>query len=210
MIGWEKLLNKTEYFNSLSSSEITPLLDMAIEKKFTDKEIIFSEGDKKDFLYVLGSGTVLISKVTEDGEESLLNILTTGEFFPHSGLFDDQPYPGTATAKKDVVVLMIPLNAFEQFVEANPKLAYQVIKVMSKKIYMLQKKLNEMITLNVEARLLATLRQLSVSNKSNKIVLTHQELGNIVGASRETVTRQLKNLEKQDKVELKKEHILLK
>lgn len=208
MIIWESVLKENEYFKGISESEIAPLLEFALEKKYSDKEIIFTEGALKEFIFVLGSGTVLISKVTEQGDESVINIITKQEIFPHTGLFDSKPYPGTATAKKDVVVLMIPFHAFERFVKENPKFSYRIIQMMSKKIYMLQKKLNQMITLNVEERLLATLKQLTVVNKNKSIPLTHQELGNIIGASRETVTRQIKKLEKQGKLKISKDQII--
>ncbi|MFN7252149.1 MAG: Crp/Fnr family transcriptional regulator [Anaerobacillus sp.] len=209
MKDWEAILKKMEFFVGLTTAEIRPLLSHAVEKSFEDKEVLFSEGDQRNYLFVLGKGTVLISKLSEDGEESFINILTTGEIFPHTGFFDDRPYPGTATAKKQADVLMIPINAFERFVEAHPHLAFRIIKVMSKKIYSLQQKLNEMLSLNVEERLLSILKQMNNLSKTELIHLTHQELGNIVGASRETVTRQLKKLEQQGKIKIKKDHISL-
>lgn len=209
MKNWEAILKKMEFFAGLTTEEIRPLLIHAVEKTFDDKEVLFSEGDERNYLFVLGKGTVLISKLSEEGEESFINILTTGEIFPHTGFFDEGPYPGTATAKKQADVLMIPIIAFERFVEAHPHLSFRIIKVMSKKIYSLQRKLNEMLSLNVEERLLSTLRQMNKMSKTELIHLTHQELGNIVGASRETVTRQLKKLELQGKVIIKKDQILL-
>lgn len=209
MKDWLTILKKMEFFEGLIKEEISPLLDLATEKNFDDKDILFSEGDERKYLYVLGKGTVMISKLNEDGEESFINVLTSGEIFPHTGFFDDRPYPGTATAKKRAEVLMIPIAAFERFIEAHPRLAFRIIKVMSKKIYSLQRKLNETLSLNVEDRLLSTLKQMNDLSKTESINLTHQELGNIVGASRETVTRQLKKLEQQGKVIIKKDHILL-
>lgn len=209
MKDWQVLLKKMDFFEGLTLEEINPLLDQAVEKKFEDKEILFSEGDERNYLYVLRKGTILISKLSEDGEESLINILTSGDIFPHTGFFDVRPYPGTATAKKQAEVLMIPIIAFERFVESRPQLAFRIIKVMSKRIYSLQQKLNEMLSLNVEERLLSTLRQINNLSKADSVHLTHQELGNVVGASRETVTRQLKKLELKGKVKLKKDHILL-
>ncbi|OIJ14854.1 Crp/Fnr family transcriptional regulator [Anaerobacillus alkalilacustris] len=209
MRDWLTILKKMEFFEGLTKEEISPLLDLATEKNFEDKDVLFSEGDERRYLYVLGKGTVMISKLNEDGEESFINVLTSGEIFPHTGFFDDRPYPGTATAKKRAEVLMIPIAAFERFIEAHPRLAFRIIKVMSKKIYSLQRKLNETLSLNVEDRLLSTLKQMNDLSKTETINLTHQELGNIVGASRETVTRQLKKLEQQGKVIIKKDHILL-
>lgn len=209
MKDWQNLLKKYDFFEELTDIEIIPLLEQSVEKRFTDKEILFSEGEDRNYLYVLREGTVLISKLSEDGEESLINILTSGEIFPHTGFFDDRPYPGTATAKKEAEVLMIPIVAFERFIKSHPELAFKIIKVMNKKIYLLQQKLNDMLSLNVEERLYSALKQMEQLTNTDKIQLTHQELGNIVGATRETVSRQLKKLEKQGKVIVKKDHVLV-
>ncbi|MCD8503449.1 MAG: cyclic nucleotide-binding domain-containing protein [Bacillaceae bacterium] len=128
MVIWENVLKENEYFSGIPESDISHLLEYAVERTFSDKEIIFSEGARKEFIFVLGRGTVLISKVTEQGNESVINILTKKEIFPHTGLFDSQPYPGTAVAKKDVLVLMIPFHAFERFVKENPQLSFRIIQ----------------------------------------------------------------------------------
>ncbi|MBU8907197.1 Crp/Fnr family transcriptional regulator [Desertibacillus haloalkaliphilus] len=208
MLDWVPLLKKMEFFQGLTQEEIQPLLQNAIEKTYEDKEVLFSEGDKRDYLFVLRKGTVLISKLSEEGEERVINILTSGEIFPHTGFFDDRPYPGTAQAKREVEVLKIPMKAFDTFIEANPHLAFRVIKVMSRKIYDLQHKLNNMLSLNVEERLLTTIEQLNTLGE-DKINLTHQEIANVVGASRETVSRQLKKLEKQGKIKMLKHSIVI-
>ncbi|MGO4888222.1 Crp/Fnr family transcriptional regulator [Anaerobacillus sp. MEB173] len=205
---WIDLLKQMDFFKGLSHEEMEPLLQNAIEKTFHDKEILFSEGEDREYLYVLRRGTVLISKLSEEGEERVINILYRGDIFPHTGFFDDRPYPGTASAKKDVEVLMIPIRAFETFIESHPHLAFRIIKSMSKKIYLLQGKLNELLSLNVEERLVAAIKKIKDENGEN-IHLTHQELGNIVGASRETISRQLKKLEKQGRVRMTKNGIVL-
>ncbi|WP_233254204.1 Crp/Fnr family transcriptional regulator [Salipaludibacillus keqinensis] len=173
-----------------------------------DKDRLFWEGDEKKSFYVLGKGTILISKLTENGDESLINVLGEGEIFPHTGFFQKFPYPGTATAKKEVVVLAIPIEGFEAFFREKPDLAFKIIQVMDGKIVYLQKKLNEVLSLNVESRLKSTFSYLK-DVQGQVIQLTHQELGNIIGASRETVSRQLKKWEHDGIVDVKKDRIII-
>nr|WP_221301868.1 Crp/Fnr family transcriptional regulator [Texcoconibacillus texcoconensis] len=202
------MLRKLEIFSGLSDQDIKPIVEAGRQRVFEDKEILFHEGEERTHLFVLGRGTVLVSKLTESGEESLINVLSEGEIFPHTGFFDNRPYPGTAQAKKNVHVLMIPISAFELFLKSHPELAFQIIKVMNEKIFYLQQKLNEVLSLNVEQRLVAALDHLkNVQGKS--IVLTHQEIGNIIGTTRETVSRQLKKMEQRGEVEVKKDRIII-
>lgn len=196
-------------FEGLTEKELEPIVKMSREQYLKDKERLFWEGEEKQSFYMLGKGTILISKLTESGDESLINVLGEGEIFPHTGFFHKSPYPGTATAKRNVQVLAIPIEGFESFIRKKPELAFKIIQVMNKKIVYLQRKLNEVLSLNVESRLKSTFSYL-VDVHGNVIQLTHQELGNIIGASRETVSRQLKKWEREEFVEVKKDRIIVK
>ncbi|SDY61166.1 CRP/FNR family transcriptional regulator, anaerobic regulatory protein [Evansella caseinilytica] len=206
--NWGRHLRELPFFEGLTEHELAPILQISRLRTLKDKEILFMEGDKRTHVYVLGKGTILISKLTETGEESLINVLGEGEIFPHTGFFDQAPYPGTAKAKKDVKVLAIPIERFEMLIKNHPELAFRMIQVMNEKIVFLQKKLNEVLSLNVEARLMGALAHLQ-ETQGNTIFLTHQEIGNIIGSTRETVSRQLKKWEKNNWVEVKKDRIIL-
>lgn len=209
MKDWQEHLQGMPFFQGLTAEELEPVVTMSRVRTLKDKEILFLEGDPKTGVFILGEGTVLISKLTESGEESLINVLGEGEIFPHTGFFDNSPFPGTATAKKDVTVLAIPIDGFENLIKSHPELAFRMIQVMNKKIIYFQRKLNEILSLNVEARLKAALAHLQEVH-GDTIRLTHQELGNIIGSTRETISRQLKKWEREDLVEVKKDRILLK
>ncbi|WP_078596954.1 Crp/Fnr family transcriptional regulator [Evansella clarkii] len=209
MKDWKNHLKEMPFFEGLTNDELEPVLTMSRIRQLKDKEVLFWEGEPKTHIYVLGEGTILISKLTETGEESLINVLGEGEIFPHSGFFGSSVYPGTATAKKNVTVLAIPVDSFEKLIESNPEIAIRIIQVMNKKIFYLQKKLNEILSLNVESRLKGALAHLQ-DTQGDVIRLTHQEMGNIIGSTRETVSRQLKKWEKQDLVEVKKDRVILK
>lgn len=197
------------FFEGLEEKEIDLIIEISRVKTLKDKDVLFWEGDPRTHIYILGEGTVLISKLTETGEESLINVLGEGEIFPHTGFFDQAPYPGTAKAKKEVTLLAIPIDGFERLIKNNPELSFRIIQVMNKKIVYLQKKLNEILSLNVESRLMGAMAHLQEAQ--GKVVrLTHQEIGNIIGSTRETVSRQLKKWEKEGWVEVKKDRIILK
>lgn len=208
MKEWQQHLQELPFFQGLTAEELEPIVRMSRVRKLKDKEVLFWEQDPKTHIYVLGEGTILISKLTETGEESLINVLGEGEIFPHTGFFDNSPYPGTATAKKDVTVLAIPMNEFEQLIKTHPELSFRIIQVMNKKIIYLQRRLNEILSLNVEARLKAALAHLQETH-GNTVRLTHQELGNIIGSTRETVSRQLKKWERKGHLKIKKDRIVL-
>ncbi|MDG5787643.1 Crp/Fnr family transcriptional regulator [Evansella sp. AB-P1] len=209
MKEWRAHLKEMPFFEGLTEEELYPILQLSRVRTLRDKEILFLEGETKTHIYILGEGTILISKLTETGEESLINVLGEGEIFPHTGFFDHSPYPGTAKAKKNVTVLAVPISGFEQLIKSHPEMAFRMIKVMNSKIIYLQKKLNEILSLNVESRLKGAMSHLQ-DTQGTTIRLTHQEISNIIGSTRETVSRQLKKWEQSGWVEVKKDRIILK
>lgn len=203
MKEWHERLQKLDIFQGLTYEEMKPLLLQANVRTYKPKEMIFVEGEKRTHLFVLKKGIILITKMNEEGEERVINILTEGEIFPHIGFFDERPYPGTAFVKTEAEVFCLPIKAFEKLLKQNPELTFRIIKMMSKKIYDLQQKLNEHLSFNVEERLIAAIKKMN-EFKENKVPLTHQDLANIVGASRETVSRLLKKMEKEGKIIVRK------
>ncbi|GEL08431.1 Crp/Fnr family transcriptional regulator [Salisediminibacterium halotolerans] len=201
---WEKELLNTAMFESLQEEDVRSVIEMSREVRLKDKEILFHEGDEKHSFYAIGEGTMLISKLTEDGDESLINVLGKGEVFPHAGLFDKTPYPGTAQAKKQVRVLAIPVQGLEELIYNRPEMAIRMIQVLNHKLHYLQKKLNEVLSLDVSSRLHSAFSHL-YDVQGKRIDLTHQEIGNIIGATRETVSRQLKKWERAGWLEVRKD-----
>ncbi|AOM82770.1 Crp/Fnr family transcriptional regulator [Salisediminibacterium beveridgei] len=207
-MNWKYYLKKSVWFGGLNESEQEELIDLGKDIQYRDKERLFLEGNPKRDLFVLGEGTVLISKLTETGNESVINVLSEGEIFPHAGLFDHTEYPGTATAKKDVRVLALPIDQIEAFILARPEVSIKIIQMMNQNMLMLQRKLNELLSMDVHARLQSAIDHLT-RVQGNEIILTHQELGHLIGSTRETVSRQLKKWEVAGYLTIKKDRIII-
>lgn len=205
---WHHHFKSSVLFGGLNDPEIEQIISFGHEQTFMDKERIFWEGDDKRYLFVLGSGTVLISKLTENGNESVINVLSAGEVFPHAGLFDHSVYPGTATAKKEVKVLAIPVEQIESLILNKPEIAIKIIQMMNENMLMLQRKLNEQLSLDVSSRLKSAIDHL-IDVQGDQIILTHQEIGHLIGSTRETVSRQLKKWENMGWISVKKDRIII-
>jgi CRP/FNR family transcriptional regulator len=195
-------------FRDLTPQEAARAQEIAIRRHFAKKSVVFREGDPKAAVFFIEEGIVKTSKTDEDGQERIVSLLQSGDMFPHTGFFNQTPYPATAVTLTDARLLAIPVRAFERLITAMPSIAAKVIDVMGAKIRELQQKLQDVTGHNVNGRIVSFLigladRHGEVRGSTVRIQLpiTNQELASAIGTSRETVNRLLNTLKKQGIVE---------
>jgi CRP/FNR family transcriptional regulator len=203
-------------FRSLNPQELARIREIAIYRVFRKKTAIFLEGSEKEAVYFILDGLVKAYKTDEEGHEQIVSLLQTGDMFPHTGFFNDAPYPATTEALVDTHLLAIPLRGFAQIILEMPTIAVKVIDVMGEKIVELQQKLQQFTGHDANGRILDLLLYLadkhgSASDSRIHIEwpMTNQEIANTVGTSRETVNRLLNQLKKQRIVDMNRSEMII-
>ncbi|TRY26528.1 Crp/Fnr family transcriptional regulator [Brevibacillus sp. LEMMJ03] len=197
-------LQQVPLFRDLNRQELARVEEITMHRLFRKKTTIFMEGSEKEAVFFIQDGLVKAYKTDEEGHEQIVSLLQTGDMFPHTGFFTQTPYPATTEALVDTHVLTIPVHAFEQLILSMPSIAIKVIDVMGAKIRELQQKLQPFTGHDVHGRIAFFLLQLADKhgevNDSRvyiELPMTHQELANAIGSSRETVNRLVNQLKKQ-------------
>ncbi|GED55646.1 Crp/Fnr family transcriptional regulator [Brevibacillus borstelensis] len=197
-------LQQVPLFRDLNRQELARVEEITMHRLFRKKTTIFMEGSEKEAVFFIQDGLVKAYKTDEEGHEQIVSLLQTGDMFPHTGFFTQTPYPATTEALVDTHVLTIPVHAFEQLILSMPSIAIKVIDVMGAKIRELQQKLQQFTGHDVHGRIAFFLLQLADKhgevNDSRvyiELPMTHQELANAIGSSRETVNRLVNQLKKQ-------------
>lgn len=206
----EKLtLRHFPLFRDLSEEELEKLSEFAIRRTYPKKTVIFHEGSEKEAVYFIQEGLVKTFKTDENGHENIVSFLKRGDLFPHTGLFNDHPYPATAEAIEAAVLLALPVTPFEQFIVGSPLVSIKMMRVMSEKMTELQGKLQELTGQDVQNRGQAFLVKLAEEyGKPHKgemrieFPMAHQDFANAIGTSRETVSRLLNQLRKEGILEI--------
>lgn len=203
-------------FQDLNIQEMERVEEIIISRNVSKKSVIFSEGAKKEAVYFIHEGLVKTYKTDENGHEQIVSFLKTGDMFPHTGFFDQHPYPATAEAIIDTQLLAIPVQLFEQLMMNNPSIAIKMMRVMGGKIRELQEKLQVLTGQDVKQRALSFLLMMADQHgevKDDKITInlpmTHQEFANSVGTTRETINRLLNQLEKEGILEVERNRIVI-
>ena len=191
-------------FRDLNDEELDRITKIAITRSVKKKSTIFHEGDDKEAVYFLQDGLVKTFKTDENGNEQIVSLLQTGDMFPHTGFFHQEPYPATAVTLVDSHLVAIPVRDFEQLILEMPTISMKVIDALGEKIRELLLKLQQFSGHDVHERILSFLLQLADKHGIRKgtnihieLPVTNQELANSIGTSRETVNRLLNQLKKQ-------------
>lgn len=209
-------LQKMPLFSNLREEELRALSQIVIERKYRKSSNIFFEGDPGDGVYFVKSGQVKITKTSEEGGEQILHLLGPGDIFGEVVLFDGGDFPATAQTIVDCQIGMIRNQDMESFIRGNPEVALKFLKVMSQRLRAAQVKIKNLALQDTLRRTIGMLLHLAQEHGQKtaegveiNLPLNRQELANMVGTSRETVTRILSRLNKENLIILDKHKIVI-
>lgn len=210
-----QFLKRVPIFGGVDDDNLTKVAHITSEKNYSKKNIVFHEGDYGDALYIIKNGRIKIAKVAIDGREKTLTILKAGDFFGEMAIFDDMPRSATAEAMDhDVKLLSISKNDFEQLIMSTPSIAIRIMKDLTRRIRQVNEQVQDLAFKDVHGRvastiynLLKTEKEVSKNPKVSQLKMTHQDLANMVGSSRETVTRALNRLQDEGVISISHQQI---
>ena len=175
--------------------------------KYPAKSTLIHAGEKAETLYFIVKGSVAVLIKDEEGKEMILSYLNQGDFIGELGLFDDSENPTRTAwvrAKSPCEVAEISYKKFRQLIQVNPEILIRLSSQMARRLQTTSEKVGNLAFLDVTGRIAQTLLNLThqpdamTHPDGMQIKITRQEIGQIVGCSRETVGRILKMLEDQN------------
>lgn len=199
-----EILRNIPIFSHLSEEILKNIMQLQKTKKYKKGDIIFYEEDTGEAFFFVKAGKVKIYKTSSDGRDITLNILGEGSIFAEVTLFNDINYPATVEVLEDSSIGMILNRDIEKMILNNTTLALQIIRVLTKRLYRSQKTIKEMAfsdTYNRTARVLLDLCERHGKDTKTgveiNISITRQDIANMVGTSRETVSRIISKFKKE-------------
>lgn len=194
-------LKSVPLFSNLSNRQLDILYKAGVIKKFTKGDVIVYQDDPGDTFYIVVSGRVKVTLLNEDGKEIILSILKGGDFFGELSLLDDEPRSASVLAVEDATLFLLTQRQFHQLITAYPDMLRKVLMEMCARLRRADEKIESLAFLDVYGRAFSVLQQLAhdrgIKTRNGIEILnapTHQELSNMVGASREAITRIIKIL----------------
>lgn len=194
------VLKKIPLFASLSETDLQNLTSLLRRKQLGKGELLFQQGDEGTALYIIVQGRIKIS-LSRRMDNVTLAILGQAEFLGEMALLDDLPRSADAIALEDSQLYVLNRKDFLSFLSNNGHTVYAILNSLSRRLRKTDDQLAEMCFLNLSARLAKRLVDLAetqepkaVNPNSYDLNISQQELGNILGVSRESINKELKIL----------------
>ncbi|AEF18379.1 transcriptional regulator, Crp/Fnr family [Thermoanaerobacterium xylanolyticum LX-11] len=210
-------LRKIPYFNVLSEKSLFEISKIALVKEYKKNTVIFYEGDEGDAIYFVKKGKVKISKISQQGKEHIIRIMEDGDIFAESLLFIGGKYPATAEAIEDSKIIVLKNKDIENLILSNNEVALGIIKLMAKRLQNVAVIIENLALKDSLGRtvsiLLTFAREKGIQGKDGiaiELNLNRQDLANMVGTSRENMTRILSQLDKEGVIKLERHAIVIK
>ena len=212
----KQCLKDMSVFSKLNGEELELICRGSYDKTYQKGEIIFFENDSFKKLYLLVSGRVKLSMLSPDGKEKVITILQSGDILGEISLFDEDPHPLTAEVMEEAKLMILPWNDLEKIIIERPRLALKIIEAMSKKTRLLTSQIRDLVFQDAAGRLASLLVRFGEDfgidiedGRKIDIVLTHQEIANLLGTSRVTVTKMINKFIDEGLLKIEKRKMIL-
>lgn len=213
----KKFLKNVPLFSDFSEEELDKLLAISKEKTYPKDSIIFQRDEIGNFFFLICSGKVKVILETEEGKEGILSILYPKEFFGEMSLLDGEPRSASIVALEDTSVLLINRDDFLNLLYKHPEIALKILKTLSLRLRKANRQIETLMFLDAPGRIARTLIDIA-EEKGKKteegicidLEFTRQELGNLIGVSRETTIRVLRSFEEDGILSIERNHIIIR
>lgn len=184
-------------FPKISQEDLTLLASYGMSRSYAKNTILVSEGDPSEMFYLIQKGQVKVFISDEKGKEVLLSLQGPGEYFGEIAIIDKAPRSASVMTMEACQIAVVSKQEFERCLAEHPALAMVLIRNLVKYVRALTDQVKGLALLDVYGRIAHTLKKLAKEQHGELVIEqrpTHQDIANMVGASREMVSRILKDL----------------
>jgi len=203
-----ELLQSVSIFWDLNEDELGHIADKMVAKHFENGNYIFLEDSEGEQCFFVLEGSVKVTRLSKDGREVILAMLNEGDFFGEMSLLDGESRSANVIALEKTKVLTLDRNDFIAVVNDYPQIAVQLLKELARRLRKSDRQIASLSLSDAEKRIALCIIRFAdeqgvIQNGKVSIPKTpiQQDIANMAGTSRETVSRALGLLEKEDLIE---------
>lgn len=191
------MLEEFRLFEDLSEAELAQIRGHAVTRTFPKNTVIVTEGDDTTSLYLIESGKVKFFLSEEDGREVILNIQGAGYYFGELALLDNSPRSVSVMTVEPTSLLVVSRDDFFECLRGNPEICLKLLAHLAGRLRELSDEVRSLALTDVYSRVTRLLERQAEEREGERIVperMTHQQISQMVGSSREMVSRIMKEL----------------
>ncbi len=202
-------LRKIPLLEGLSTEQYRELTGEVEVRELQRRQIVYLPGDPGEHVFFIQGGRIKCSKVSRDGKELTLTYVAAGEFFGELCVLEGSPREEMAEAMKNSIITVLPRERIRNLLMTRPAIAFRFIKVVGERRRLVEQKIEHLVFRDVHAKLAALLIELGKEyGKETEDGLqidqkiTHQEMANLIGSTRETISLTLAAFKRKELVQL--------
>jgi CRP/FNR family cyclic AMP-dependent transcriptional regulator len=207
------LLLANPFFKDLDAALIDRLVAHAVTRKVAKGTVLFRKGDAGSRLYAVCAGAVRISVPSEQGQDAIFNLVPPGEIFGEIALLDGGERTADAVAIENSELMVIERRDFVPLMQQHPEVAMKVIEILCSRLRKTSEQVEDIVFLGLPHRLAKALLQLHRRAGGGatpaKISITQRELSQMIGTSRESTNKQLRDWERRKWLKLERGGVLI-
>jgi len=200
------LIRRVPLFSTLTQAQAESVADAVIKRRFKRGECIVEQGKKSNMLAIVLAGRARVLSTDGRGREVILATLSPGDYVGEMSLIDNQPHSATVRAEIQTDVLILGRMEFARCLPENSSMAYAVMKGLVQRLRHADRKIESLALMDVYGRVARALLEVAQPDREGRLVIrdrvSRQDVAKMVGASREMVSRVMKDLEERGFIEV--------
>jgi CRP/FNR family transcriptional regulator, cyclic AMP receptor protein len=215
MLSNLELIRRVPLFSMLTPTQAEAVAEAVIKRRFKRGELIVEQGKKTNALFIILTGRARVLTTDTRGREVILANLSPGDYIGEMSLIDNEPHSASVRAEVQTDVLVLGRVEFARCLPENTSMAYAVMKGLVQRLRHADRKIESLALMDVYGRVARALIEASETDAQGQVLIrdkvSRQDLAKMVGASREMVSRVMKDLEERGYIEtLENNSVLIK
>jgi CRP/FNR family cyclic AMP-dependent transcriptional regulator len=198
------LIRRVPLFSMLTNDQAQSIADSVVKRRFRRGEIVVEHGRKSNTLFILLNGRARVLTSDSRGREVILAVLQPGDYVGEMSLIDNEPHSATVRAEVQTDMLVLGRQEFARCLPENSSLSYAILRGLVSRLRQADRQIESLALLDVYGRVARTLLDMAEQNGEQLLIrnkVSRQDMAKIVGASREMVSRVMKDLEERGVIE---------
>jgi CRP-like cAMP-binding protein len=198
------LIRRVPLFSLLTNDQAQGIADSVVKRRFRRGEVIVEHGRKSNALFILLTGRARVLTADVRGREVILAVLHSGDYVGEMSLIDNEPHSATVRAEIQTDMLILGRPEFARCIPENSSLSYAIMRGLVQRLRSADRQIESLALLDVYGRVARSLLDMSEQVGEHKVIrnkVSRQDLAKVVGASREMVSRVMKDLEVRGMIE---------
>jgi CRP/FNR family transcriptional regulator, cyclic AMP receptor protein len=191
-------------FNGVPEQSLQAIARVAMMRRVARNATIVHAGDRTDFVYLILSGSLKVLVSDEEGREVILSMLGPGELFGEMGVLDDNPRSANVAAVTPCDLVIIAKHDFKRYLQENFEVSHYIMRNLVARLRKADRKIESLALMDVYGRVARLLLDMAETVNGEQVVtrkISKQDIAKMIGASREMVSRVMKDLQVQGLIE---------